>query len=86
MKPIAALIILLILISLSVWGLIYGINGIDKTSVEMKSHIGDKVLLNKDTLEVVDYSLLFENYILSNNTEISKEYFNKNRINQQKQQ
>jgi len=47
------------------------ITEIDKTSKEMQDKIGSKIILNNDTLMIINYSILNDAYILENNTEIS---------------
>ena len=36
-----------------------------------ESNLGKKVILEKDTLKVIDYSIIHQNYILSNDKKIS---------------
>ena len=49
---------------------------LNKEDIAKKS-IGKKVVINKDTLVITDYSMLMETYKLSNGTEISFEYLKK---------
>lgn len=46
---------------------------VQKNVAEYKINVGKRVILNKDTLTIIDYSLFHENYILSNGTNVSKE-------------
>jgi len=36
--------------------------------------VGEKVIVNKDTLLITDYSMIFNKFYLNNGSEISKEY------------
>lgn len=40
----------------------------------MESHIGETVVMNKDTLYVVDYSFFMKTYTLSNGTKIDQSF------------
>lgn len=40
---------------------------------KVKKHIGSKVVIDKDTLTILDYSMLNSNYMLSNGKEVSFE-------------
>jgi len=44
---------------------------INRESEKYKKHIGEKFILDNDTLTIVDYSLLNETFILSNKTEVN---------------
>lgn len=54
---------------------IYLLNGLTKDftkeSDSLKSHIGETVIIKKDTLIIVDYSYLNDNFTLSNGTKVS---------------
>lgn len=45
---------------------------------ELQDQIGREVIVNKDTLEVVDYSLFSQTLYLSNETQININYLKKN--------
>lgn len=47
------------------------INSLNIEEEKIKERVGLKVILEKDTLTIVDYSLLKTNYTLSNGTEVS---------------
>lgn len=49
-------------------------NIISKHDNEMKSHVGDTVIIQKDTLIIVNYSIWSEDYTLNNGVKIDKEY------------
>ena len=52
-----------------------------KTSVlKMESNIGEKVVLNGDTLMVTNYSVLDETYTLENGVEINCKLFKKLKV------
>jgi len=55
-------------------------NKVDNSLKVMKAEIGQKVLLGKDTLTVVDYSLVKDNYKLSNGAEVNSSLINKIKI------
>jgi hypothetical protein len=42
----------------------------DKHKDQLKQNIGLKVLLNKDTLQIIDYSTIEGNYTLSNGVKV----------------
>ena len=52
-------------------------NDIDKKKDEYKKFVGERVVVDKDTLVITDYSLILGKFYLSNGTEISKEYAEK---------
>lgn len=58
---------------------LYCINtNLTKTENKYKSKIGQKLILEKDTLIIIDYSLLRSTFTLSNNKEVNKKLiFNK---------
>jgi len=49
----------------------------EKEAIKYKDKIGTKIILNKDTLLILDYSLLNENFKLSNGQTVSFELVNK---------
>ena len=54
---------------------------LEKTELEVNSNIGAKVILNKDTLVVVDHSYLSSTYTLSNNVKIETSLIDSIKIN-----
>lgn len=48
-------------------------NGIKREEAEMKLNLGIKIVINKDTLVITDYSVLESNYTLSNGIKLSKD-------------
>jgi len=50
---------------------------IDIETKVYKDKVGEKIVLNKDTLTIIDYSMLNSNFTLENGTEISKELVDK---------
>jgi len=50
---------------------------IDRETKVYKDKVGEKIVLNKDTLTIIDYSMLNSNFTLENGTEISKELVDK---------
>jgi len=46
---------------------------LNNTEQQMKDNIGRRIIMNKDTLIVTDYSIVFETYNLSNGSKVSKE-------------
>jgi hypothetical protein len=75
MKSIAAFIV--IILALVVFGIVMAARRSYKEKQEYTSHLGQKVVVDKDTLTVVDYSTWFETYTLSNGQKISIDYFKK---------
>lgn len=61
--------------------LLWAIDGIyktiDETSEEYKELVGEKIIIDKDTLLVTDYSVWLRKFYLSNGSEVSKEYAKK---------
>ena len=51
-------------------------NAIDEEKVEKSEIVGEDVVINGDTLVVVDYKMWNEKYVLSNGVEISEDYAN----------
>lgn len=79
MKLLVALLTLVALI----WTGCYFVNkAADAFSKELskpKENIGKHIVVNKDTLLILDYSNLTEVYKLNNGTEVSYEYLNQNK-------
>lgn len=75
-------IVMALLIVVLVSALVYLTRSItsDITGMEdnMKELVGEKVLIENDTLTIIDYSLIKSNYTLNNENVISKEYAKKN--------
>jgi len=46
---------------------------IEEQETEMKSHVGEEIIIQNDTLIILSYSLLNEEYSLSNGATISAE-------------
>lgn len=53
---------------------------VSKIEEECKSLIGKEIILKKDTVIITDYSLIFDEYRLSNGAKISTEFANKKLI------
>ncbi len=70
MKKIILVILAVILFS----GCIGDLNKLDKiidsADLAMRQHLGDTVIILKDTSIIIDYSIFDENYTLSNGTTI----------------
>lgn len=65
----------LIFIIIGSWILISICNkAINKYKVEYTKHMGERVIIGKDTLSITDYSMIEENFTLSNGRKISKSY------------
>lgn len=47
---------------------------LDAKTTNIINQVGKKVIINKDTLLIMDYSLLNQNYTLSNGVKISFEF------------
>ena len=47
---------------------------------EYVKFVGDKIVVDKDTLEVTDYSVILKKFYLSNGKDVSKEYVAKKSI------
>lgn len=43
-------------------------------SPKYKSKLGSKIIINKDTLQIIDYSILNENFVLNNGVTINYLY------------
>ena len=52
---------------------------IDKEIDSMKSHIGDTVIIQKDTSVIIDYSYILNQYTLSNGKNVAKELVEKSK-------
>lgn len=48
-------------------------NKIKEEGTEMKLNLGTKIVINKDTLVIIDYSVLESNYTLSNGIKLDKD-------------
>lgn len=76
MKELIGSILFLSIVGLAIF-FAYKLNiSIEEESNKFKKHIGEKIVLGKDTLIVTDYSILKTNLTLNNGTELSIEYFN----------
>ena len=70
-KAILILCGLIILSMISLYCSNYGFNELNKSEDKMKANLGKKIILEKDTLSIVDYSMFNNNYTLSNGKTIS---------------
>lgn len=52
-------------------------NTMQEMDDEYKSNIGKEIILEKDTLTIVDYSLWDETYTLSNGVKVSTDFIKK---------
>jgi hypothetical protein len=67
-------LIFMVILSIALTVVITSMIGIIETEEkEMKSHVGEEVIIQNDTLIIVSYSLLNNEYSLSNGTVISAE-------------
>lgn len=69
---IIAIVMIVSLISLN-----SGIDDIQKTRDHVKSLVGSRILFEKDTVTIVDYSMFDSNYTLSNGKKASFDFVNK---------
>ena len=53
---------------------------LDESNEEFKNNLGKRVVIDKDTLTITDYSLLNDNYVLSNGSKISYKLIGKLKI------
>ena len=49
-----------------IWVILTIVNSFSDTVSKYKSKLGEKVIFNGDTLQIIDYSLINNNYTLSN--------------------
>jgi len=49
-------------------------NAIEEEQDKYKIHVGKKVIIEKDTLQILDYSTWQENFTLSNGTTVSYDF------------
>lgn len=52
-------------------------SAIEDEKNKYKMYVGQKICINKDTTEIVDYSTLEENFILANGKTVSYQYVKK---------
>ena len=52
------------------------VNGVKNDKITYEKYLGFKQVVDGDTLTVVDYSIVFETFTLSNGTEVSFEFIN----------
>jgi len=71
---IAGFILIFLLVILYYLLFTYIVTGVEKEQNLQKELVGMKVLYNKDTVLVIDYSCIPESYKLSNGMEVSREY------------
>jgi hypothetical protein len=60
--------------ALCIWAVNGMFNAVDEEKAEKSVIVGENVVINSDTLTIVDYKLLTEKYVLSNGVEISEDY------------
>ena len=66
------LIIIAILLGTLVHFIAKGFNNIKEAEKQKyEHHIGETLIINKDTLTIVNYSILYETFILSNGTSVN---------------
>lgn len=78
MKAFVSLISLVILVAIFWWALRTIGSGIDEEKNKYRVEIGKTIIVGKDTLKVLDYSTLQENFTLSNGATVSYEFVKKN--------
>ena len=78
MKTLIAFIFLALMMSLFFYVLMWGVGEITSIDNKAKAKIGQQIILNKDTLIIIDYSLWNNTYTLENGIVISKEFLNLN--------
>lgn len=49
-----------------------------KQEIEYQENIGKKIVIDKDTLTVVDYNSIIDTYYLSNGTSVNKQFIEQN--------
>jgi len=85
MKNVIKLIINgLCILALGLYLINNSINTFSKFDSKIKSHIGNKVIIDKDTLMITDYSIIDENYTLSDGNKISFELLKDVEIHEKK--
>jgi uncharacterized membrane protein YraQ (UPF0718 family) len=47
---------------------------IDNKKKDLQSYVGKTVVVGKDTLTIVNYSMVFENFTLSNGTKVDEQF------------
>ena len=50
------------------------VGDMDKRDKEMKSHVGKTFIIDKDTLTIIDYSFMDNNYTLGNGLKVSEAF------------
>lgn len=78
MKTFITFIFFALMMSLFFYILIWGVDAITSIDNEAKTKIGQQVILNKDTLIIIDYSLWDNTYTLENGIVISQEFIKLN--------
>ena len=76
MKTLIMFIFLALMMILFYYTLIWAADAIISIDNEAKEKIGQQVILNKDTLIIINYSLWDDTYTLENGIIISKEFLN----------
>jgi hypothetical protein len=79
MKTFLGLLLFFIVVLALAWYLLTTsfTNSYNKEAAKYKERVGTKIVLNKDTLLILDYSMLNDNFKLSNGQEISIELVKK---------
>lgn len=80
-KKLLAVFIGLIITMIALWK--YSRNEINRIDRVVASQVGRKLVLDKDTLTIIDYSLLETNYTLSNGKKVGFDYV-ENKLNNKK--
>ena len=78
MKTFVSLISLAIIFAILWWALRTIGDSIDKEKNRYRIEIGKTIIIGKDTLKVLDYSTLQENFTLSNGATVSYEFVKNN--------
>lgn len=73
MRVIIFLLSIIILIIFFFYGIIKISSTYNESSNDMSANIGKQIVLGKDTLVVIDYNSVMENYTLSNGLSVSKQ-------------
>lgn len=53
---------------------------VDNKTAEVKKFVGEKIVIDNDTLTIVDYSIIESSYTLSNGTKIAFDFAKKSLI------
>jgi hypothetical protein len=72
MKNLAPALVVLFLISFGIYHLTNSLSFLNKRNKEMQLNIGKKIIIEDDTLIVIDYSFFNDSYTLSNGICVNK--------------